>query len=132
MALGIAAGERAQEDADDLAPLEQHEVERQARDLTAREPDHQEPALPRHRPERRLGERTADRVVTHVDTVLARQLLEPAAQVVGGVVDDVGGAVLAAQVELVVGRRGGDHPGAHQRSELDGGQPHSACRSEHE
>ena len=62
----VAHHRHAPEDADDRAPLEQGEVRRDARNVARREADDEEAPFPRRRAQRRLGERTADRIVDHV------------------------------------------------------------------
>src|ERR1019366_6226892 len=53
-------------------------------------------------------------------------------QVFRAVVDDLVGAVLAADRELLGARRGGDDPRAHALSDLHRREPYAARRSEHE
>ena len=85
---GLAAGEVAPEHADDLAALEEREVERDAGDLARREADDQVPPAPRDAAQRRLGNGAADRVEDDVHAVRV-PLLEERLEVAGGVVDEL-------------------------------------------
>src|SRR5690349_13753917 len=113
----FAHRERSPEHADDLAALEQHEVERDLRDLAGREADDEVAALPRDAAQRGLRERAADRVVHDVHAVALRQLLEPLLEILLAVIDAVLRAVLATERELVLARGRGDHARAEQRAE---------------
>ena len=98
---GLAHRERAPEHADDLAALEQHEVERNLRDVAGGEADDEVAALPGDAAQRRLGERAADRIVDDVDAVAAGERLDALLEILVRVVDALVGAVLAAERELV-------------------------------
>ena len=95
------------------------------------EADHQIAPVPGERAQRRLGVAVADRIVHHVDAVLAAELLQSVAQIAACVVHAVVGAVLPGERELVVGRGAGDHAGAHQLAELDRGEAGAARGAEH-
>ena len=109
----LARNPAAPEDPAHVAALEQHQVERHFRDLAGREADHEETPLPAERTQRRLGVRTADRIVDHIDAALAAEPAQAVAQVLGRVVHDRVGAVLAREAELVVAGGAGDHARAH-------------------
>src|SRR5204863_6248014 len=86
------------------------------------EANHEITAVPGERAQRRLGVAVTDRVVHHVDAVIAAELFQPIAQIAAGVVYAVVGAVLPGKVEFVIGRGAGDDAGAHQLAELDRGE----------
>ena len=67
----LVHGEAAELEAEDLDALQQHEVERDARDHARRVADGHEPAAPAQRAQRRLGEVAADRVDDDVGAVRA-------------------------------------------------------------
>ena len=71
----------APEHAEHGAALQQHQVERQLRDVAGGEADHQMAALPGERAHRRLAVGAADRIEHHVDAVLAADALERVAQI---------------------------------------------------
>ena len=66
MTFGLPADERAPEDSDDVAALEQRQVQRDLRDLAGREPDDEEATLPGGGAQSRLAVLAADRVVDDV------------------------------------------------------------------
>src|SRR6476620_5656333 len=78
MALRIAVHPRAPEYADHVAALEQHEIERQFRNVAGGEADHEKPALPRDRTQRRLGVAPANRIVDDIDASVGGRNTEPA------------------------------------------------------
>ena len=131
MALRIALDERAPEHADDVAALEQREIERNLRDLAGRKADHQEAPVPGDRAQRRLRIGAADRIVDHVHALAAGDAAQRLLQVLLRVVDRLVGAALAAEGELVVGRRAGDHARAHQLADLDRRESGAAGGAEH-
>ena len=76
MPIALPSDERAPEDADDVAALEEREVERNLRDLAGGEADDEEAALPRHRTQRGLAVRAAHRVVDDVGADASRSVRE--------------------------------------------------------
>ena len=89
-AAGIAGRELPPEDADDLGAFEEHEVERDLRDLAGGEADDEvaRPSTPsRATPPRRLA---ADRIVDDVGAVAVGERLDALFEILARVVDDVG------------------------------------------
>src|SRR5690606_1838287 len=121
VALRLARRERSPEHADDLAALEQDEVDRKLRDAAGREADHEVAAFPGDRAERGVEQVPAHRVVDHVGSRAARQLANPVLDALALVLDHLVGAVLPADLELLVAAGGGDHARAHDLADLDGG-----------
>src|SRR4051812_39681753 len=103
MTFRVALDECAPENANDVAALEQREVERNFRDFAGGKPDHQKAALPGDRAQRGFRVCTADGIVNYVSTFAAGCLAQRVLQIRGCVIDDVVGAALAAERELVVG-----------------------------
>src|SRR5581483_11481314 len=66
VALGLVACERAPKHADDRAAFEQREIERDLRNVTRGEPDDEKTPVPRHVAQRRLGIRSANRIVDDI------------------------------------------------------------------
>ena len=130
--LRLAPRPVAPEHADDGAPLEQREVQRNLRDLARRKTDDEEPSAPRDRAQRGLGVRAAHRIVDDVRAGAVGERLDPLAQIVGGVVDRLVGAVFAADSELILCRCAGDHARAQDFPDLDRGQADAAGRPEDE
>src|SRR6266516_3677721 len=95
MALWLPADERAPEDSDDVAALEQRQVQRDRGDLAGRESDNEEATLPGGGAQRRLAVLATDRVVHDVGAGAAGQLADPRLEVLGGVVDGHRGPVFA-------------------------------------
>ena len=71
----LALGPGAPEHAAHVAAFQQHEVERQFRNVAGGEADHEVAAVPGERAQRRLGVAAADRIVDHVDAVFAAELV---------------------------------------------------------
>ena len=111
--------------------LQQHEVQRDARDLTRREPERDEPAAPAGGAERLLRVRAADRVEDHVGAA-ARDLLDALLQVLGLVVDHRLRARGAADLELLGRRRRREHASAAEQRQLDAREADAARRAEHD
>src|SRR5204863_8764256 len=97
----LAHRERAPEHADDLAALQQYEIERDLRDVARGEADHEVAALPCGAAQRDLGVRAADRIVDDVDATAAGERFDPFLEVLAAVIDRFGGTVRAAERELV-------------------------------
>lgn len=116
----------------DLAPLEQHEVHRNLRDLPRREAHDEEPSLPRRRAQRGLGERPAHGVVDHVRARSAREGFHALFQVFTGVVDAFIRTVLATHRELLGSGSRRDHPRAEELADLDRREAHAPRRAEYE
>ena len=93
--------------------------------------DHQIAAEPGQRAHRRLGVRAADRVIDHVDAVLAAEPPQRVAQILAGIVHRLVGAVGAGEGELFVGGGAGDDARAHHLAELYGRKPGAAGGAEH-
>ena len=89
---------------------------------------------PRQASERNAGSvyGAADRVVDHVDAAAIGERLDALAQILGGVVDGVVGAVAAAHGELVVARCAGDDARAERLADLDRRQADAARGAEHQ
>ena len=130
--LGLALGEGTPEHANDLAPFEERQIERNARNFAIGKTDHKKASVPGGRPQRGFGEIAADRIIDHISTRAIGQRLDPFLQIFGTVIDQLVRAMLLAQGELVIGRGGGDHPCAHCLAKLDRGKPHAAGSAEHE
>ena len=64
---------RTPEHAADIAAAQQHQIERQFRNFSGGKADHQITAEPGHRAHRRFGVRAADRVIDHINAVLAAE-----------------------------------------------------------
>ena len=77
MTLGLPADERAPEDSDDVAALEQRQVQRDRRDLAGGEADDEEATLPGGGAQGGLAVRTTDRVVHDVGPGPAGELADP-------------------------------------------------------
>src|SRR5688572_25140917 len=99
----LAPREVAPEHADYGSAFQEREVERQLGNLAGGEADYQVAAAPRDRAEGRLRIRAADRVVDHVRATAPRERADALAQIFGGVVDRLVGAVIAAYGELLIG-----------------------------
>src|SRR5262249_38060206 len=87
MALGLSAHERAPEDTDDVAALEQREVQGDGGNVAGREPDDQEAPFPGGGTERRLAVGATHGVVDDVGPDTTGELSDARLQVLGGVVD---------------------------------------------
>ena len=131
LSLRLALAPRAPEYAADVAALEQHQIKRDFGNFPGGESDHQVTALPGERTHRRFRVGPADRVIDHVDAVLAAMLLQRVAQIFLGVVDGLVGAVGAGEGEFFVRRRAGDDAGAHKLAEFDRREAGAAGRAEH-
>ena len=112
-----------------LDTLEQHQVERDARDRPGRVAHGHEAAAPVQRAQGGLGELAPDRVDDHVGA-LREGVAQGLAQVAGAVVDEALRAAGARRLELL--GRGGDggHLGAQHRAELHGRRAHAAAGSQ--
>src|SRR5262249_35254286 len=82
----VVANPRSPEHAEHGATLEQHEIERQFRDLAGGKPDDEVSALPGERAHRRLAVAATDRVEHNIDAMLAAEALERLAQILPFVV----------------------------------------------
>src|SRR5204863_7331036 len=101
--LWVALDEGAPEYADDVATLEQREVERDLRNFAGRKPDHQKAPLPRDRAQRGFGVSAANRIVDHVGAFAAGEAAQRFLQILRRIIDARVGAALLAERELVVG-----------------------------
>ena len=77
MTRGLPADERAPEDSDDVAALEQREVQRDRRDLAGSEADDEEATLPGGGAQGGLAVRTTDRVVHDISSDATGQVADP-------------------------------------------------------
>src|SRR5512146_517910 len=122
MVLRFALGELSPEDADDARAFEQREVQRQLRNVPARETDDEVSSAPADAAKCRLGERAADRIVDHIRTVAVGQRGDTLAQIFAAVADRGVGAVLAGEPELLVAGRGGNYARTDRLADFHGGQ----------
>src|SRR5262245_57422867 len=106
--------EAAPEHAANVAALEQRQIERNAANWPRREADHEQPALPAERAKRSLGEVAADRIEDDVDALCAADLLQAVFQIILRIVEENIGAVLPAELELLVRRGAGDDAKSHK------------------
>ena len=128
------------EHADDVATLQQRQVQRDLRDVAGGEPDHQILALPGDGAQRGFRVVAADTVIDHVGAGRAAGRLELFGKLLLAVavegaaaIDHPGvGAVGEAKVDLLLAGGGGDDPRAHLLAELDGGKADAAGRAQHQ
>src|SRR5579859_7676875 len=95
MAVRVALDETAPEHAENVAAFQQHEVERQLRDVAGSKADDKEASLPGDRTQRRFAVIPADRIVDHVGAAATGDLPQGFLDVVTGVVNAIIGAMLA-------------------------------------
>ena len=131
VSFGRGADPGSPEYAEHGTAFEQHEIERQSRNVAGGEADHEMTPLPSERAHCRLAVGAADRIEHDVDAMLTAQASERLAQILSLVVHHVVRAMGAGEIELVVGGSAGDHSCAHQRPDFDCGQSHTSGRAEH-
>src|SRR3984957_3000185 len=115
-----------------VAALQERQIGRQRGDAARGESHDQQAAVPRDAPHRLVEGVAPHGIVDDVRAVAAGELLHLVAHLLFGVVHEHGGAVLAADVHLLVGTDGCDHFQAHQRAELDRRQPDAARGAGHQ
>ena len=136
---GMLLLEAAGIDADDLAGLQERQVQRNLRDAR-READDQKTSAPRHRTQRRLRIVAADRIVDDIKTLFARDALEQVGErpLAGAIeraarIDDAFvRAGLLRGVDLRLRGRGGDHMRAERLAEFDRGDADAAGGAQHQ
>ncbi len=128
----------APEHADDLAVLQQGEVERYLRNAGGKSDDEEAP-FPVHGPQHGLGIVATDTIIDHVDPAPAHALdgvgqllLLRVVEVAGGIDQPVIGALLLRHGELVLAGHPGEDLRAHGLAELDRGHARPASRARHE
>ena len=138
MSVGLGEHECPPKYAHDLARLEQRKVEGDRRDAGG-EPDHQEATLPVQRPDRRLSEVAAHRVINNVDAAasgrldLALQLFLLSAVEGSWRIDDAGvGAVSDTEVNFFLTGAAGNDGQAHRLAELNRGESDATGSAEDE
>ena len=130
--LRLAPRVRAPEHADQRAAFQQRQVERNRRDLAARETDHQIAAVPRHAAHDLLGVVRADRIVGNVDTAIAGELHHFRLDRVLRVIEDGVRAVTFGEFQFFVRARRREHACAERLADLDGRQTNTARGAEHQ
>ena len=130
--LPARARPRAPEHAADVAALQQHQIERQLRDLAGGEADHEIAPLPAERAQRRLGV-TVRRPGRRPRRCRARRraCLSASRKSSAGVVHRSSAPWALREGELFVGRGAGDDAGAHELADLDRGEAGAAGGAEH-
>src|SRR6516164_7946093 len=111
--------------------LEQHEIERDPRDLAGGKPDDEKTASPRQRAQSLLAQWATDRIEDNIDPVLPAQTLECLAQVLLRVVDGLLRATGSSKGEFLVGGSAGDDTRPHDATHFNGSEPDSARSAEH-
>src|SRR5271165_1105684 len=136
---GLARGEFSPEDADDLATLEQGQIERQLGDARGKADD-EVAALPADRAQRRLRVIAAYGVENHLGAVRAADRLESIRERAcrgpverhRGVLHGLVGAVFARERELRFARCRGDDARARRLAQLHRGKTDAARGAEYE
>ncbi|MGY3119344.1 hypothetical protein ACVWXQ_003281 [Bradyrhizobium sp. S3.14.4] len=119
----------ADKDADDGVIFQERQVHRDLWNLAAGEADRHQPSAPLHRSGYLLENRAADIVEADIDAVSRCDRLDPVAQVLAAIVDDIAGPVTPHQGGLVVGADTGDDAQAEMTPEVDGGESNPAGRA---
>ena len=134
----IARHGRAPEDADNVAGLQERQVQRHFRDA-GREADDKETAIPVHRAQGRFGIVPADAVIDDVHATAAKlldlvgeRLLVGLFQRSARIDEALGRALLLGEIHLLLAGGSGNHFHAHRLAKLDSSEADTTGRTEDE
>src|SRR5262245_59959647 len=131
MAFRVPLNERTPEHAKHIAALQQHQIERQLRNVARSKADDEETSFPGDRAHRRLGVGTADRIINHIGAAPIGTSPQGFLEIAAGVIDRCISAVLAREGQLFIRRGAGDYARAHDFSKLDGSKADTSGGAEH-